>query len=159
EYSALAFANVYGPRQDPHGEAGVVAIFAGMMLDRSRPTIFGDGQQTRDFVFIEDLVRALRLAATVPDIGGETFQIATSAESSIGELVEKLLPALDEAGIPPPELRHTAPSVGAIQRKFSDTGKARDRLGWQAEIKLSEGLRRTVAWFVERSRNGAATAA
>ena len=59
EYSALAFANVYGPRQDPHGEAGVVSIFAGMMLDRTRPTIFGDGKQTRDFVYVDDVVDAL----------------------------------------------------------------------------------------------------
>ena len=96
---------------------------------------------------------------TVPDIGGEIFQIATSAAAAVDELVEKLLPALDEAAIPPTEVRHTAPRVGDIQRNFSDTSKARDMLGWRAEVKLSDGLRRTVAWFVEQSRKDAATAA
>ena len=153
----LRFGSVYGPCAEH--DTSVVAKFIRSALDRKPLEVFGDGQQTRDFIFIDDLVHALHLAGTVPDIGGETFQIATSAETAVDELVEKLLPALDEAGIPPAEVRHTAPRVGDIQRNFSDTSKARDMLGWRAEVKLSDGLRRTVAWFVEQSRKGTATAA
>lgn len=154
---ALRFGSVYGPSAGH--DTSVVAKFIRSALDHKPLEVFGDGQQTRDFLFIDDLVRALRLAATVPDIGGEIFQIATRAETAVGELVEKLLPALDEAGVPPIEVRHTAPLVGDAQRNFSNTGKARELLGWEAEVKLSDGLRRTVAWFLEQSRKGTATAA
>ena len=153
----LRFGSVYGPCAGR--ETSVVATFIRSALAGKKLEIFGDGQQTRDFIFNEDLVRALRLAATVPDIGGETFQIASSAETTVGELVEKLLPALGEAGVPPAEVRHTAPRVGDVQRNFSDTTKARDLLGWRSEVRLSDGLRRTVTWFVEQSRKSASTAA
>jgi UDP-glucose 4-epimerase len=154
---ALRFGNVYGPGSGH--KTSVVAKFLRNAMAGKRLEIFGDGQQTRDFIFIEDLVRAIRLAATVDDIGGETFQIATNAETTVGELVEKLLPAMQEAGIPPVEVRHTAPRVGDVQRNYSNTAKAREMLGWQAEVKLTDGLRRTVAWFVEQSKRDAASAA
>lgn len=153
----LRFGSVYGPCAGR--ETSAVATFIRSALAGKPLEIFGDGQQSRDFLFNEDLVRALRLAATAPDIGGETFLIASSAETAVGDLVEKLLPALAEAGIAPAEVRRTAPRVGDVARVFSDTTKARDMLGWRAEVKLPDGLRRTVAWYVEQSGKRGATAA
>ena len=121
--------------------------------------IYGDGGQTRDFIYIADLVNAIRKAAETPDVGGEVFQIATNAETTVSRLVEKLVPTLDEAGIGPVDIRHEAPRVGDVRRNFSDTRKARDMLGWTAETKLSDGLRETVSWFLELNRKNAASAA
>lgn len=153
----LRFGSVYGPGAGER--CGVVASFIRDALAGRPIEIRGDGQQTCDFLFIDDLVRAIRAAAARDGIGGETFRIATSAETSIGELVEKLARALAEAGIPAPAVRNAAPQVGDICRRRPDTGKARELLGWQAQVTLSEGLRRTVAWFVEEARRRAAPAA
>jgi UDP-glucose 4-epimerase len=149
ETVALRFGNVYGPGSGH--KSSVVAKFIRKAMAGETLEVFGDGRQTRDFIFIEDLVRAVRRAATVSDIGGEIFQIATSAETTVGELVERLIPALAEAGIGPVELRHTTPRVGDVQRNFSDTSKARRVLDWQAEMRLNDGLRRTVEWFVHQA--------
>jgi UDP-glucose 4-epimerase len=154
---ALRFGNVYGPGSGH--KTSVVAKFIRNAIAGKTLEVYGDGQQTRDFIFIGDLVRAVRAAATKEDIGGETFQIATNAETTVGELVEKLIPALSEAGIPPVEVRNTVPRVGDVQRNFSDTTKAREVLDWHAEMKLSDGLRQTVAWFMAKSRKNATSAA
>jgi UDP-glucose 4-epimerase len=144
---ALRFGNVYGPGSI-HKVRNAVPRFI------TRPTrgepieIYGDGSQTRDYIYVDDLVRALRLAATADGVGGETFQIATNAETSVNELIEKLLPILAEAGIEDVEVRRTAPRAGDVQRNFADTSKARRMLGWRAEVGLDEGLKRTVDWFV-----------
>src|SRR5215212_11371723 len=144
---ALRFGNVYGPGSI-HKVRNAVPRFI------TRPTrgepieIYGDGSQTRDYVYVDDLVRALRLAATADGVGGETFQIATNAETSVNELIDKLLPVLAEAGIEDVEVRRTAPRAGDVQRNFADTSKARRMLGWRAEVGLDEGLKRTVDWFV-----------
>ena len=148
---ALRFGNVYGPGSI-HKVRNAVPRFI------TRPTrgepieIYGDGSQTRDYVYVDDLVRALRLAATADGVGGETFQIATSAETSVNELIEKLLPILAEAGIDDVEVRRTAPRAGDVQRNYADTSKARRMLGWKPEVDLEEGLRRTVAWFMDPTK-------
>ena len=111
--------------------------------------IYGDGTQTRDFIFIEDLTRAVRLSATTQGVGGEVFQIATNAETSVQEMVEELLPVLAEADIKDIEVRQTTPRLGDVMRNYSDTSKAARMLGWRSEVDLKEGLRRTVDWFMD----------
>jgi UDP-glucose 4-epimerase len=113
--------------------------------------IYGDGTQTRDFIYIEDLVRAVRLAASAEGVGGEVFQIATNAETSVQEMVEELLPVLAAAGMKDVEVRHAAPRLGDVRRNYSDTSKAARVLGWRSEVDLKEGLQRTMGWFMGRS--------
>jgi UDP-glucose 4-epimerase len=143
---ALRFGNVYGPGSTHKNSA--VARFTKRAINGETLEIYGDGTQTRDFIYIDDLVGAVRRAATVEGLGGETFQIATSAETSVQELIEELLPVLAEAGFEDVEVRHSAPRQGDVRRNFADTSKADRLLGWQAKVGLPEGLRRTVDWFV-----------
>jgi UDP-glucose 4-epimerase len=145
ETVALRFGNVYGPGSTHKNSA--VARFTKRAMGGEVLEIYGDGTQTRDFIYIDDLVRAVRLAATVEGVGGETFQIATSAETSVQGLIEELLPVLSTAGIKDVEVSHAAPRQGDVRRNFADTSKAARLLGWRAEVILPEGLRRTVAWF------------
>lgn len=149
ETVALRFGNVYGPGSTHKSSA--VAKFTKRAMSGEVLEIYGDGSQTRDFIYIEDLVRAVRLAATVDGVGGETFQIATNAETSVQELIDLLLPVLAAAGIKDVEVRETEPRQGDVQRNYSDTSKAARLLGWQAETNLQEGLQRTVDWFTEPS--------
>ncbi|MQA92574.1 MAG: NAD-dependent epimerase/dehydratase family protein [Gemmatimonas sp.] len=145
ETVALRFGNVYGPNSGHKNS--VVARFIRQALAGEPLEIYGDGKQTRDFIYIEDLVLAIRRAAAVEGIGGETFQIATSAETTVEELVEQLVPALEEAGISIPEVHHGPFRPGDVRRNFSDTSKARVKLAWSSRIALEEGLRSTVEWF------------
>jgi UDP-glucose 4-epimerase len=147
ETVALRFGNVYGVGSTHKNSA--VAKFIRRAQAGQGIEIWGDGKQTRDFIYVDDLVDAVRRSATRPDVGGEIFQIATSQETTVLELVAQLLPALDEAGIPRPEVAHEAPKAGEQRRNYADTSKARTLLGWEANMALPEGLRRTVAWFVE----------
>ena len=149
ETVALRFGNVYGPGSG-HKQS-VVAKFIAQALAGEALEIYGDGGQTRDFIFIDDLIEAIRLAATVPEIGGETFQIATNAETTVAELVDQLLAALAEAEVAGAEVRHGAPRLGDVRRNFSDTAKARERLGWTCRTALGDGLRRTVRDFLKNS--------
>ena len=142
----LRFGNVYGPGSTHKGS--VVAKFIKEAMSRLPLEIYGDGRQTRDFLYVDDLIRAVRLGATTKAALGETFQIATSAETSVSELVEKLLPALIEAGIPEPSVHPAAPRLGDVRRNYSDTSKARTVLGWEAGVPLEDGLRQTIAFFV-----------
>ena len=116
-------------------------------LSQAPLTVYGDGSQTRDFIFVEDLIRAVRLAAVREGIGGELFQIATSRETSVREMVEQLVPLLEFARLAP-VVRYANPRQGDVQRSYSDTTKARRMLGWSAEVALHEGLKRTVDWFI-----------
>ncbi len=144
EYTVLALANVYGPRQDPHGEAGVVAIFAGKLLARERPTIFGDGSQTRDFVYVDDVVDAF-VRATEKG-GGLTVNIGTGVETSVQQLHDTMakLVGFDE----PP--RYAPARTGELDRSALDPGRARIHLGWKPWTDLESGLNRTIAWFRDR---------
>ena len=146
ETVALRFGNVYGPLSGHKNS--VVARFIKRAGEGEVLEIYGDGTQTRDFIFVDDLIRAVRLSATVEDVGGEVFQIATSAETTVQELTEKLLPALAAAGLQDIEVRNTAARRGEVRRNYADTSKASRMLGWKAEVGLDEGLRRTVDWFV-----------
>jgi len=135
EFSALALANVYGPRQDPHGEAGVVAIFAGHLVQGSPVTIFGDGEQTRDFVYVDDVVDAFVRASTRG--GGLVCNIGTGRETSVNELYRAMAA---EAGVDAPP-QHAPPRPGELRRSSLDIARAGIQLGWRPWTELAEGAR------------------
>lgn len=145
ETVALRFGNVYGPRSGH--KSSVVAKFIRSAQAGETLEVYGDGKQTRDFIYIEDLVRAVERAATRSDVGGEVFQIATNAETTVGELVECILPILSVHGVPDARLIHTERRLGDVARNYSDTSKAKRILGWKAQTQLPEGLEKTVKWF------------
>jgi UDP-glucose 4-epimerase len=136
---ALRLGNVYGPRQDPLGEAGVIAIFCGVLREGGRPTIFGDGTQTRDYIYVGDVVAAA-LAAAESDVTGP-LNIGTGRETSVLELVEALR-ELGDAENFEPEL--AAPRTGEVQRVSVDPSRAERELNWKAGVDLNDGLRRTL---------------
>jgi UDP-glucose 4-epimerase len=148
EWVALRYANVFGPRQDPKGEAGVVSIF----LDRFRGgqplTVFGDGTQTRDYVFVRDVARASVLAATAAlppagDPNSGAFNIGTGRETSVLELARLMGEAL---GLKP-DIRHAEPRAGELARSALDAAKAARVLGWRPVHALEDGFRELVAWY------------
>ena len=140
-----------------HAEAthksSVVAKFIKRAIDGQPLEIFGDGGQTRDFIYIDDLVSAVLQAARADDVGGEIFQIATNRETTVAEMTERLVKVLQAAGIGGVEVVHGETQLGDVRRNYSDTSKAHARLGWQASTSLDEGLSRTVAFFVGDPRN------
>jgi UDP-glucose 4-epimerase len=150
EYVALALANVYGPRQDPHGEAGVVAIFAGKLLAHERPTIFGDGGQTRDFVYVDDVVDAFFRG--VERGAGLLINIGTGVETSVQQLHDAMarLCSVKEPA------QYAPPRAGELLRNALDPGRAAIHLGWQPWTSLDDGLARTLEHF--KGRRAAARA-
>ncbi|MEX2418857.1 MAG: GDP-mannose 4,6-dehydratase [Acidimicrobiia bacterium] len=141
DYTLLALANVYGPRQDPGLEGGVTAIFSLAMLEERRPVIFGDGTQTRDFVFVEDVCDAFHRAADTA--GGQFINIGSGVETSVLTLYEVL------AGITgyPTKPEFAPAKPGEIQRSVLDASRAKKELGWEAWTPLEEGLAKTVEWY------------
>jgi UDP-glucose 4-epimerase len=133
--ASLRLGNVYGPRQDPLGEAGVIAIFCGRLLDGGRPMVFGDGRQTRDYIYVGDVVAAL-LAAAESDVTGPV-NVGTGRETDVLELVQGLQDLRPDA---PFEPEMAAPRVGEVQRISIDPGRAKRVLGWEAQMDLEEGL-------------------
>ncbi|MDA9052927.1 NAD-dependent epimerase/dehydratase family protein [Planktomarina temperata] len=148
ETVSLRFGNVYG--EGSGHKQSVVAKFIKEALHGETLELYGDGTQTRDFIHISDLVVAIECAASVPRIGGETFQIATSEETTVYEMTEVLITALEAEGIPRPETRLVDKRDGDVMRNYSDTSKAKMRLNWEASIPLDVGLRRTVKYFVNK---------
>ncbi|MFB6250045.1 MAG: NAD-dependent epimerase/dehydratase family protein [Salinibacter sp.] len=145
---SLRYANVYGPRQNPHGEAGVVAIFAKAMLDGTQPVIYGDGEQTRDYVYVGDVVRA-NLAALAYD-GTGVFNVGTGRETSVNTLFRELR---DATGAEVDE-HHGPAKLGEQQRSVLGHGQTTETLGWAPQVDLEEGLARTANWFEKRSADG-----
>jgi UDP-glucose 4-epimerase len=140
---SLRYGNVYGPRQDVHGEAGVAAIFCGRLLDGRRPTVFGDGLQTRDWVEVSDVVRANVLAASSELTG--PVNIGCGRETSVLDLLDVLreVGAARRLALAQPEF---APArLGEVQRSWLDVTRARDQLGWVAQVPLRTGLDRILA--------------
>lgn len=144
EFTALALANVYGPRQDPHGEAGVVAIFAGRLLAGEQCTIFGEGDQTRDFVYVDDVVDGFVRAAERG--GGLVINIGTGAETSVNRLYRTMASAAGVTGHP----RYAPPRPGELQRSSLDPGRAAMQLGWKPWTTLEEGTAAVLEWFRAR---------
>jgi UDP-glucose 4-epimerase len=140
DFTALALANVYGPRQDPHGEAGVVAIFSRAMLAGEQPVIFGDGKQTRDYVFVEDTVHAFSLATDPKRGSGQLMNVGTGVETSVNTIHELIA---GHAGYTRPP--HYAPArEGDVERSALSVEFAAAQLGWKPWTPLQEGLLRTV---------------
>ena len=137
---SLRYGNVYGPRQDPLGEAGVVAIFCGKLLDGEQPLVFGDGLQTRDYVYVGDVVAA-NLAAASSDAGG-AFNVGLGVESTVLDIVEILGRLAGREDFQP---EHAPERKGEIRRIAIDPSRAREELGWEAKVQLEEGLDRTLA--------------
>jgi len=144
EFAALALANVYGPRQDPHGEAGVVAIFAGRLLAGEPCTIFGEGTQTRDFVFVDDVVAAFVRAAERGS--GLLANIGTGVETSVNELYAAMATA---AGVRDPAV-HAPARPGELARSALDPGRAELYLGWKPWTDLAAGTAAVLDWFRTR---------
>ena len=136
---SLRYGNVYGPRQDPLGEAGVIAIFCGKLLEGARPTVFGDGKQTRDYDWVGDVVAA-NLAAAGTDTPGP-YNVGTGRETSVLELVDVMRELSGGASFEP-EFAPERP--GEVQRIAIDPSRAHEELGWEAKMDLREGLRRTL---------------
>jgi UDP-glucose 4-epimerase len=134
EYCALALANVYGPRQDPHGEAGVVAIFAGQLIAGRPCVIYGDGSQTRDFVFVDDVVDALVRAARAGD--GLVLNVGTGRETTVLELYRAMAGLTGVTTAP----RFAPVRRGELHRSSLDPARAATQLGWRAWTTLDEGL-------------------
>lgn len=144
----LRFGNVYGPGS-VH-KSSVVAKFIRAALAGETLEIYGDGSQTRDFIYIDDLIDAVMLAGTVSGIGGEAFQIATSRETTVGEMADQLVDILMESGVHDISFVHAENRLGDVKRNYSDTSKAKAMLGWQAKVDLHQGLRKTVAYFLNK---------
>jgi UDP-glucose 4-epimerase len=137
---SLRYGNVYGPRQDPHGEAGVVAIFLGRLAAGEAPRIFGSGRQTRDYIYAGD-VAAATLAAAGRD--GGVFNVGTGIETSVLELYDGCRRVAGSSL----EAEQAPARLGELQRSVLDVALAERELGWRAEVPLEEGLRRTWEWF------------
>lgn len=146
---ALRFGNVYGPGS--LHKSSVVAKFIRRALEGETLEIYGDGTQTRDFIFIDDLTDAILLASIKNGIGGEAFQIATNRETTVGEMTEQLKQILAESGVPNIKLINSETRLGDVKRNFSDTTKARKRLSWTTRVDLDIGLRKTVDYFLKKN--------
>jgi UDP-glucose 4-epimerase len=136
---SLRYGNVYGPRQDQLGEAGVIAIFCGKLIEGGTATVFGDGLQTRDYVYVDDVIEA-NLAAAASNADG-AFNIGTGAESSVLDLIGALEPHATNGF----EAEHAAERPGEVRHIALDCTRAQGELGWQAKIGLAEGIERTLA--------------
>jgi UDP-glucose 4-epimerase len=148
---AMRFGNVYGPRQDPHGEAGVVAIFCGRILESRPLTIFGDGSQTRDYVYVGDVAEALWFAATkpLPPVGlldARGFNVGTGIGTSVVQLAE-VLNKVAGSSVP---IEFAPKRPGEAQDSFVDVSKAERLLGWKPRVTLEQGLRNSFRWAAER---------
>jgi UDP-glucose 4-epimerase len=144
EYTVFRYTNVYGPRQNPHGEAGVVAIFCDMLLDKAQPVINGDGLQTRDYVYVDDVVRANVLALGME--GTDTFNVCTNVETTVNTIFQVLNEGL---GSPASE-KHGPAKDGEQQRSVCTFDKIHTAFGWEPQMRIEDGLRNTLAWFRER---------
>ncbi len=149
DYVALRFANVYGPRQDPHGEAGVVAIYSERFLGGEEAVIFGDGRQTRDFVYVEDLAQANLLAADaeIPDDVLPVFNVSSGRQTEINEVFKLVRDYSGSAQEP----IHRPPRAGDVYHSYLANDLARRYLGWSPQTGIEQGLRQTVEFFKSRS--------
>jgi UDP-glucose 4-epimerase len=143
DHTIFRYANVYGPRQDPHGEAGVVSIFTNALLHDGECVIFGDGKQTRDYVYVGDVVRA-HILALKKDTGSETFNISTGIETNVNQLFSMLSGILSGGKA---IASYSNARKGEQKRSVCSSAKAEKFLGWKPEISLDEGLSRTVEYF------------
>lgn len=142
DYVSLRYSNVFGPRQDPFGEGGVIAIFIGKFLKNITPVIFGDGNQTRDFVYVGDVANA-NLISLNKKIDMRIFNIGTGIETSVNEISDKLKNILNSKIDP----IHGDAIKGEVRRIYLDVSLAKKELGWSPKTNLDNGLRKTIDWF------------
>jgi UDP-glucose 4-epimerase len=150
---AMRYANVFGPRQDPKSEAGVVSIFVSRLLEQQPLTVFGDGRQTRDYVFVKDVARANVLASTLPsltqtDFDAPAFNIATSRQRSVLDLAKSVGEVMNQK----PTLEFAPPRPGELFRSALDVSKAKAVLGWSPQYAFDDGLRELVDWFKKEAK-------
>jgi UDP-glucose 4-epimerase len=150
DYTILRYPNVYGPRQNPHGEAGVNAIFIGLMMEGKTPVIFGDGEQLRDYLYVGDVAAANLLAL---DKGSqEIVNLGWGRGVSVNDIFRTLKRLLGFPGEP----RYAERRAGEVQRIYLDAGRAREVLGWSPEVSFEEGLERTISWYRESAQESPA---
>ena len=150
ETVVLRFGNVYGIYSNKKNS--VVAKFIKQALEGKPLEIYGDGAQTRDFIFISDLVKAIQLAMSKENAPGEIFQIATNSETTVNDLTEKLIRTLATFGIKNIQVKNSAARMGDVKRNFSDISKAKKILSWQPDDDLATGLKKTVEWFTNQEK-------
>jgi len=149
DFASFRFANVYGPRQDWQGEGGVVAVFCGVLAEGRSPTIHGAGEQTRDFVYVGDVVSAIMCALesdqqlSAPDVGGPAYNISTGQRTSVEQLAEEIGKAAGFAG----SFQYAPSREGDIEHSVLDPSKARSVFAWDARTPLDHGLALTYEWF------------
>jgi len=151
ETVALRYFNVFGPRQDPESQyAAVVPRFITALLQGRPPTIFGDGEQSRDFTYVENVVEANLLAAKAPGVAGEVFNIACGGQITVNELARLLV---EIVGVNPQlKPRYAPPRPGDVRHSLADISKVRELLGYEVKVSTREGLERTVEWYKNLSR-------
>ena len=147
DYTVFRYGNVYGPRQDPNGEAGVIAIFLGKFLQKQGVRIDSDGEQTRDYVNVADVVRANVIGLTQGS--GETYVIGTGKKTSVNQIYRAMV---DVTGFEAP-VTHAPRRAGDALEVYFDPAKAKRELGWEAEVALVDGMRRTYEYFREREKS------
>jgi UDP-glucose 4-epimerase len=150
---AMRYANVFGPRQDPKSEAGVVSIFVSRLLAGEPLTVFGDGRQTRDYIFVKDVARANVLASTLPvpagpDLDATAFNIATARQRNVLDLAASVGEVMGQN----PKLEFASPRAGELLRSALDVSKAKKVLGWTPDYVFEDGLRELVDWFKTEAR-------
>ena len=151
ETVVLRFGNVYG--EGSGHKQSVVAKFIKRAFSGESLEIYGDGNQTRDFIHISDLIAAIIQSGTAANVGGETFQIATAQETTVSEMTKELLTVMKEEGVKEPDVFFGPMRDGDVQRNFSDTSKAKRQLNWTSQVPLRDGLRRPLLYFVEDGKN------
>jgi len=147
-YTILRYPNVFGPRQNPHGEAGVNAIFIGMMLEGKTPKIFGTGTAVRDYIYVGDVVAANIIAMTKGD--KNIYNLGWGRGISVNEIY-KILQKLLKFKNPP---IYAEARAGEIERVYLDAAKAKKELGWEPKVTYEEGLQKTIDWFREKKKAG-----
>lgn len=148
ETVALRFGNVYGPRSK--NKSSVIAKFIKLALNGEPIEVYGDGSQTRDFIYIDDLLEAIVKSAQKTGVGGEIFQIATARETTVNEMVEILLSTVESLYAHSVDVTYSTPSFTEVMRNYSDTSKAWEKLAWRSTVELSDGIKNTVKWFQEK---------
>ena len=140
-YSILNFSNVYGPRQDPHGEAGVISIFTSKMMNNTEPTVFGDGEQTRDYIFVQDVIDALLSSSIIEK--NLFLNIGTGIETSVNELFDTLKKTTSYNG----DVIYKPKRDGELQRSVLNNSKAKKVLNWKPKYSLESGIVELVNWL------------
>lgn len=146
EWVALRYSNVYGPRQNPKGETGVIAVFMNLLKDNLQPIIFGDGKQTRDYVFVSDVVDANMLAT---EQGSGAYNIATSKETDVNKVFDLVQSSMHTNF----DKIYDEPRPGEQLRSALDISRAKTELNWQPKISLEDGVEQTVAWYLNQERD------